>query len=42
MHFFEEHPIPAGKRVLAQTLERYQVNLRMRARLAGNLRSQLA
>jgi puromycin-sensitive aminopeptidase len=40
--FFEAHPIPAGKRVLAQTLERYQVNLRLRARLAGHLASQLA
>lgn len=42
VRFLEEHPIPAGKRVLAQTLERYQVNLRLRARYAGRLTSALA
>ncbi len=42
LRFFEAHPLPAGNRVLAQTLERYQVNLRFRARYAGRLASLLA
>jgi puromycin-sensitive aminopeptidase len=40
--FFESHPLPAGGRLLAQTLERYRVNLRFRDRYAGRLGSYLA
>ena len=39
--FFETHHLPAGGRLLAQTLERYRVNLRFRDRYAGRLRSYL-
>jgi puromycin-sensitive aminopeptidase len=35
--FFETHKLPAGDRLLAQTLERYRLNLRFRERYAGRL-----
>ena len=40
--FFESHKLPAGERLLAQTLERYRVNLRFRDRYAGRLSSILS
>lgn len=40
--FFEAHKLPAGERLLAQTLERYRVNLRFRDRYAGRLDSILS
>ncbi len=40
--FFETHKLPAGERLLTQTLERYRVNLRFRDRYAGRLNSFLS
>ncbi|MGC8480479.1 MAG: M1 family metallopeptidase [Acidimicrobiales bacterium] len=40
--FAEDHPLESGGRILAQHLERYQLNLRFRARYAGNLDAALA
>ncbi|MHB8189283.1 MAG: M1 family metallopeptidase [Ferrimicrobium sp.] len=40
--FFDSHPLPAGDRLLRQTLERYRANLRLRDRLSGSLSSYLS
>ncbi|WP_298207423.1 M1 family metallopeptidase [Ferrimicrobium sp.] len=40
--FFDTHKLPAGERLLTQTLERYRVNLRLRDRYAGRLNSFLS
>jgi hypothetical protein len=39
--FFEDHEVPQGDKILAQHLERLEVNVALRAREAENLAEEL-